>query len=402
MNAPQRSSRICLFFLLALLTLVVVFFTAPNFSNTAPSAEPEPSCVPICIPDGDGSWEGMNPPLRWKASLGPPLCVHAVASIEDALRLFAGQRLVFSGDSVSRNEITDFVNLVYDCGLYMIGAGIRSKVLAFPEDAPRWTLNGTISTTFLEERNKMCELVRASHKWGSTSFVLRHPGHNWAPLTVEFEWEPYFEKLPNSKWYKALLSNYSNVRAVITGAYAWIGFQFAAPGDPVYNSSERLLEAQRRFAAVMASSPLRDAIYHRTSPVMERGMNAFPLHDPRSMVTTDRSLRIFEDLAAVWREDYPWTPVINMLGFSRASICADAMPGFDLGNGPSYRVPGAFCRAYPNKTFNGHQPSAARLLTYDGHHPESWTSLPRMQATLNAIAAHSCRRGPPPGCDILC
>ena len=344
-------------------------------------------CLPVCVPDGHGSWVGSVQPLSWHPSAvsSPPRCVHAVSGIVDFLRIFEGQRFVFTGDSLTRNEIADIVNVAYNCTYVVPGPGRSSARAPSPELEAAWTIpvpqtGSAAHAAYVSERQATCGVLQGSFGWHSSLFTLRLPEAGARPVALDFLWEAYVEMLPvRNDWFKSLAANSSNLRAIVVGAYAWAGFQFQKPGDPVYMNASGIVGAHRRLIAALANSSLRAATYFRSQPVMERGV------DNASMVSTDGSLAVSDAIADAWRSHHPWSPVIDMRGFSRASACTGALA---LGGAVAKNESGGYCLS----------PS----LTFDGHHPQSWQSVPRMQATLDAIAAHSCRRSPPPECAIVC
>lgn len=344
-------------------------------------------CLPVCVPDGRGSWVGSVQPLSWhpSAASSPPRCVHAVTGIVDFLRIFGGQRFVFTGDSLTRNEIADIVNLAYNCTYFVPGPGRSSVRAPSLEWEASWTIpvpqtGSAAHAVYVSERQAACGVLQGSFGWHSSLFKLRLPEAEARPVALDFLWEAYVEMLPvRNDWFKVLAANSSTLRAIVVGAYAWAGFQFQKPGDPVYMNASGIVGAHRNLIAALANSSLRAATYFRSQPVMERGVNN------ASMVSTDGSLAVSDAIADAWRLHHPWSPVIDMRGFSRASACTGALA---LGGAAATNESGGYCLS----------PS----LTFDGHHPQSWQSVPRMQATLDAIAAHSCRRSPSPGCDIVC
>jgi len=148
-----------------------------------------------------------------------------------------------------------------------------------------------------------------------------------------------------------------------------MGFQHVlSASDLFYANGSEIVAAHHRFIAALAGSPLRGATFFRSQPVTERDHDAY-------MSSTEGSLRVGEDIAAAWRDAHPFTPVVDMRGFSRVANCSAPFPG-------------GFCRT--------------PRVTYDAVHPQGWATGLRLQATLNAVAAHACRRGPMPDCRVIC
>lgn len=354
-------------------------------SSNSSSASSADTCTPVCVPDGDGAWVGTQPPLLWNPNpaSSPPRCVSPVDGVVDLLRIFSGQRLIFTGDSVTRNEVVDFVNLAYDCGY--VSPAARSAVLA-PSQAWRaaWTIpkpNTSADFAVYEADRKIaCKTIDTSYGWHSSLYELRLPVVGYQPLKLEFRWEPYVEMLPKrNDWFKDLATNHTTVRGIVVGAFAWAGFEFEGPGDPVYRNATALVGSHMRFITSIANSPVRDRVFFRSQPVMERGIQN------TSMVSTDGCLKLSNDIAATWQRHHPWAPVIDMRGFSRAEACTGTRA---LGGVVATNISGGIC--------------LAPLLTADGHHPQAWLSGPRMQATFNAIVSHSCHRRPSPSCEVVC
>ena len=222
-------------------------------AGVVPARAPRKRCGPLT----PGIWTGPKRPYTWRIDDD---CAYRVSTPFDFLTAFAGKRLIFAGDSVSRELSWDLMRLLMGCGSFQGGK--------YTGPAPGFGATVGSQDEYAAGR---CEAMRkgatAEAQW--EDMQVRVPvGNTGLFVEIMFYWLQWPSQLYGSDWFNATILT-GDFDALILNSYLHIRFN-PTPTRSWYDKEiAELIDVLLHQPAANVTKKLRQRVFWRQTLPLE-------------------------------------------------------------------------------------------------------------------------------------